>query len=247
MLEELIVFGIVLIVSLSARCLASNSAKQKLGIVHSIFLRLNFIGVVVHEISHYIMNLLVGIKPESIGIRWRNKQTHERNPHGWVKSKPRSFLQASLICLAPLYISTWLCFWLLQVSFDSNFTPVLRIIAAIFSVSVILGAAPSGTDFNNIPRAFRDDPFNSLYQIFLILISGTILWLILNITQVVFILDFFYYMAIAGLYFALKYCILGGKTITRIILSRNFGKPSKVRIKKDLRRQYKPKKPHTKW
>ena len=247
MLEELIVFGIILIVSLCARYLASNSAKEKLGIIHSIFLRLNFIGVIVHEISHYVMNIVVGIKPGGIKIAWRSEKTNIRSPHGWVKSKPRSFLQAFLICMAPLYISTWLFFWLLQISLDSNFIPLIRLLAGIICVSVILGAAPSGTDFNNIPRAFRDDPHNSVYQIFLIFISGTLLWLILSITHLEFIHAFFYHLAIAGIYFMLKYSLLGMMTISRVIFSRDYKKPHKVKINYGIRRQYKPKKPRQRW
>lgn len=244
MLEELIVFFIVLTLSLLARSIVD---KEKLGAIYHIVLRLQFIGVTVHEFSHYIMNLAVGIKPVGIRIKWRNEQTQQRSPHGSVGSKPRSFLQGLLICLGPLYISTWLAFLCLGVTLSSVFHPVIRIIAGFICISLILGAAPSGTDFNNIPKAFRKDPRNSFYQIFLILLSGVILWTILLYTQIIFFLDVFYYLAIAGLYLSLKFSFIGIHKVITKLSSRDFKKPAKIKFKRFTRPLYKPKKPQTEW
>jgi len=244
MLEELIVFFIVLILSLLARSIVN---KEKLGAFYPFVLRLRFIGVAVHEFSHYIMNLAVGIKPEGIKINWRDKETRQRNPHGSVTTKPRSFLQGLLICLGPLYISTWLAFLCLGVTLSSVFHPVIRIIASFICISLILGAAPSGPDFNNIPRTFRKDPRNSFYQIFLIILSGVILWTILLYTQIIFFLDVFYYLAIAGIYLLLKFSFLGIHRVITKLSSRDFKKPAKIKFKRFTRPLYKPKKPQTEW
>ncbi|NVM34415.1 MAG: hypothetical protein HWN81_02390 [Candidatus Lokiarchaeota archaeon] len=244
MLEELIVFFIVLILSLLAKSIVK---KEKLGAFYPFVLRLRFIGVAVHEFSHYIMNLAVGIKPEGIKINWRVKETRERNPHGMVITKPRSFLQGVLICLEPFYVSTWLVFLSLTVMFSSRFNPILRIIAGLFCISLILGAAPSGPDFNNIPKTFRKDPHNSLYQIFLLLLSGVILWIISLYTQMLFFLDVFYYLAIAGLYLSLKFSFLGIHRVITKLSSRDFKKPAKIKFKRFTRPLYKPKKPQTEW
>jgi len=244
MIEELGIFAFVLVLSLVAR---NFLLREELGAFYKIILRLSLVGVAIHEISHYIMNLAVGIKPEGIEIKWRNKETHQRSPHGSVTSKPRSFLQAVVICLAPLYISTWLFFLSLQLATNTHVDPVIRIIAILFCVSLILGAAPSSVDFNNIPKAFGKDPLNSLYKVFLIILSGIILWIIILYTQIVFILDIFYYLAIIGLYLLLRFSFLGISRGINELQSRNFRKPSKVRLRRFTRTHYKPKRPQKEW
>jgi hypothetical protein len=240
MIEELWVFLIILISSIIAHNLL---LKDRSGYFYPIILRLAFIGVVVHEISHYVMNLAVGIKPEGITIRWRDKQTHVRSPHGAVLSKPRSFLQAFVICLAPLYISTWLIFFSLHMMVDSEFIPMIRILAGFFFISLLLGASPSAQDFNNIPNSFRIDPSHSLYQIFLVFISGLILWLILISIHIKFILDVFYYLSIIGIYLLLKFSLIGMNRIVQRINLTNYRKTPKLKYKRFTRRHYKPKKP----
>jgi len=244
MIEELAIFFLFLVLSLLAR---NFLLRKDLGAFNYILLILSFVGVAVHEISHYIMNLAVGIVPEKIEINWRDKETHQRSPQGLVRSKPRSLLQAVVICLAPLYISTWLFFLSLQVAANTHVHPILRITAIFFCVSLIIGAAPSNADFNNIPKAFRKDPHNSLYQIFLILLSGVILWIIILYTQIVFILDIFYYLAIIGLYLLLRFSFLGVSRGINELQSRNFRKPSKVRLRRFTRTHYKPKRPQKEW
>ena len=244
MIEELVIFFLFLTISLLAR---NFLLRKDLGAFNYILLVLSFVGVAIHEISHYLMNLAVGIVPERIEINWRSKETHRRSPHGLVASKPQSFLQAILISLAPLYISTWLFFLSLQCMFSPSIYPFIRVIAGLFCVSLVLGAAPSGQDFNNIPKLFFNDLHNSLYKLSLVIFSGVILWIILLYTQVVFILDIFYYFAIIGLYLLLRFSFLGISRGISELLSRNFRKPSKVRIRRFTRTHYKPKKPHKEW
>jgi hypothetical protein len=246
MLEELIVFFIILLLSLSAKNLISFKSKDKLGIVYHILLRLRYVGVAVHEVSHYIMSLAVGKVPRRIEIKWKDEKGF-RNPHGHIYVTPPSFLQAVVTCLAPLYISTWFIFFSLQTLINPIFNPVVRIIAALFCISLFLGAAPSSGDFGYMISRFKDSPLNSLYQIFLIFISGILLWIILSITRVVFILDFYYYIAIAGLYLTLKLSILGVVSVFSMIRSRDYKKPEKVKMNRFTRKQYKPKKPKVEW
>ncbi len=244
MIQEILVFAIILVISIFARKMIR---KDVIGPFYPIMLRLNFIGVVVHELSHYIMNLAVGIIPKGIRIKWRSDDKRIRAPHGAVYSKPRSLLQALFICLAPLYISTWLAFLTLYITLSSNFNPVIRVISGLICISLILGAAPSNQDFNNIPNAFREDPTHSLYQLFLVILSGLILWIIIQFTYFIFPLDVFYYFTIIGIYFILKFTFIGSNTLFHKIQSLNYKKPPKIRIKPFTRRHYKPKKPHTEW
>ncbi|MFX0135024.1 MAG: hypothetical protein ACFFDN_15390 [Candidatus Hodarchaeota archaeon] len=242
MIQEPLIFFGILIISL---IMSSFFLSDRAGPFRPVAMRLFFIGVIFHEVSHYVMSLVVGRIPEGIRIKWRDEKYRYRSPHGAVKSgKPETFLQAIIISLAPLYISTWLIFFLwFGVVFNSAFNPVVRFIAGCICVSLFLTAAPSSGDIQMISKAFNEDPSHSWYQIFLIGISTFILWLFLTITHIIFFLDVFYYLAIAGIYLTLRFSFIG---ITRLIIkiqSRDFTRPSKVRFKQFSRKYYKPKKP----
>ncbi len=239
MLQEPIIFIVILFISLFFKYLFE---REVFGRLNFLFLRLLFVGVIVHEVCHYVMNLAVGIKPEGIHINWRDRETGGRNPHGAVQSKPRSFIQALLICLAPLYLGTWLIFLTLTIALNSSNVYVI-IISTTFCVSILTAAAPSGQDFNNIPRAFRDSPAHSWYQAFLIFLSGITLWFILINAQIVFPLDVFYYFSLIGIYFMFKFSFMGSRKVILRVKSRNFRKPHETKIRPFLRRRYKPKKP----
>ncbi|MFW9877757.1 MAG: hypothetical protein ACFFG0_32110, partial [Candidatus Thorarchaeota archaeon] len=99
---------------------------------------------------------------------------------------------------------------------------------------MLLIVLPSSQDIVFIGNAFKLDPKNSWYQIFLIVCSGFILLFYLSITHIVFILNVFYYLAIAGIYFALKFSILG---VQKLIVSlRDPKKPRKLRSNLSRRR-----------
>jgi len=244
MIQEIIVFIIILIISMIVQKMIR---KDILGPFYPIALRLSFIGVIVHELSHYVLNLAVGIIPKKIEIKWKSDDKKRRSPQGAVYSKPRSLLQAFFICLAPLYISTWLAFLTLYIALSANFNPVIRVVSGLICISLVLGAAPSNQDFNNIPNAFRKDPIHSLYQIFLVILSSLILWIIIQFSQIIFLLDVFYYFTIIGIYFILKFIFIGSRDLIHKVQSLNYRKPPKVRIKPFTRKHYKPKKPHTEW
>jgi len=241
MLEELVVFAIILVISLFFRHLISKG--KSLSPFYGILIRLEYIGVVIHEISHYLISLLVGIKPRRIEIKFRHEDMGFVAPHGEVLVRPESFLQGFLISFAPLYISTWLAVLFFNIFAYSNFWWGIRFIAILFLVSTIIGAAPSSADISCIFRSIGVDPIYTLYQIFLIIISIFILWAFLYYFEIVFFLDVFYYLSIAVIYWGLK---LGFMGISKIIfLTRSKSQKShKLRIRRIARRRYKPKKPH---
>ena len=239
MLQELIIFIVILIIS---NILVYLLQKQYFGRLQPLALRLFFVGVIVHEICHYIMNLAVGIKPEGIHFSWRDRTTGQRNPSGSVQSKPRSLAQAFFICLAPLYLGTWLIFLTLTIALNSSNIYVM-IISTLFFVSILSAAAPSSQDFNNIPRAFRNSPAHSWYQVFLVLLSGVTLWVILVNTQIIFPLDVYYYFSLIGIYFMFKFSFIGSKKVILSLKLRNFRKPHEAKIRPFFRHRYKPKKP----
>jgi hypothetical protein len=241
MLEEILIFLGVLVASWSGSYLIKIILKKKVSIVSRIIYILIFIGTAVHEFSHYIANLIVGLKPGKIEIKWRDEHYGFISPHGSVIAKPRSFLQAIIICLAPLYISTWLIFLTFFSILNPNLPIVLRIISGILCISLFYGASPSGRDFTNIFSAFKDDVFYSTYQIFLITLSIIILYLLLIFSNIIFILDLFYYLTIAGLYWIFKLSFMGLDKLFRIHYPC---KGSELNIPSLTRHRYKPKRPY---
>ena len=217
MFEDLLWFFIIFFSSIA---ISNLLLRSDTGPFRSILMRLSYIGVLIHELSHFVINLAVGIIPRGIEVRYRIKETGAPNPHGSVTSSPkRKFLQAFLICLAPLYISTWLIFWSLAIAFNALYAPLIRILAGFFCFSLFLGAAPSNTDFKNIFRAFEKDPSYSIYQISLVLISILLNWAIISFYNITLMLDVYYYVVIMITYYLLKYGVVG---IDKIIENLRF-------------------------
>ncbi len=243
MIEELLIFLGVLVISL---ILSSFIYSDRSGVLRPILLRVCFIGVFIHEFSHYLMSLVVGKRPDSFYVKWQKKnELNEGGPYGRITlENPPSFLQAFIIALAPLYISTWLIFLLwFGVIFSPYFNPLVKTIAVFILISLVLTASPSKADLRYISISFKKDTTNSCYQVFLISMSGLILWLFLIFTQISLILDFFYYVAIAAIYLVLKFSLIGIRKISMKIQSRNFKQPEKIKFKQFSRHHYKPKKP----
>ena len=213
MFEDIAWFFIILISSI---IISNLIFRRDTGPFNSIMMGLAYIGVIVHELCHFAMSLVAGIVPRGINVKYRSEKTGMPNPHGSVNIGPqRNFLQAFLICLAPLYISTWLIFWSLTIAFDSVHAPLIRISAGFFCFSLFIGAAPSNTDFKILFKAFQDNPSHSMYQISLVFLSILLNWMILSFYQITFMLDVYYYMVIVITYYILKYGIIGiNKTIS---------------------------------
>lgn len=247
MIEEPLIFLGVLIISLiMSRFLLSENA----GMFKPIAERLFFIGVIFHELSHAFMCLVVGRIPDHFKLKWRNERyTSIRDPHGSVGfDKPPNFLQAFIIAIGPLIISTWLIFLLwFGIVINPIFYPIIKTLAVFLILSLFLTASPSTGDLQYVSMAFRNSPIYSLYQVFLVFISVIILWLILIITKLEFIIDFFYYVFIAGIYWILKGMIIGISYLIKLVHNSHYDKPVKLKFKTFTRKQYKPKKPQREW
>ena len=243
MLQEPIIFLGIYMISL---ILKNFLLSEKAGVLRPIARRIFFIGVIFHECAHYGMSLVVGRVPKSIIIKWRkDTNPYDRNPYGVVRLRDSpSFLQSFVIASAPLYFSTWLIFWLwFGVIFTPFFNPFIKTVAIFLLVSLLLTAAPSSGDIKMIGNSFKIDPLHSWYQIFLISLSILILWIYIVNTHVIFFLEVFYYITIAGIYLLLRFSFITIRKLVNRISSYNFKKPRKIRFRRFTRKYYRPAKP----
>jgi len=125
----------------------------------------SFLGVAIHELSHYIISLLVGVVPKNIFI------AHD---HGYVSFKRDqriTFFQMFLISFAPLYITSYLIYLSLKVLFSTSLEPLVVFFLVYFIVSLFIGAAPSGADIKSMFITLEDNGTYTLYQFFLVIVS----------------------------------------------------------------------------
>jgi len=182
--------------------------RSNLGPFNTAINILAFIGVIIHELSHFIMCKLTGVKTNGIQIKYRYYGM--ANPHGAVRLdkyeyQKISFMQALLVSLAPLYISTWLFFFSLGAAFDSTIDPLFRLMAAFLCVSLFLKLTPSPADFSQIRKGFNRDSSFAIYQIFLVFLSGSIILIIMISYNIGIPFDFLYYIFVGFTYLLLYY------------------------------------------
>jgi hypothetical protein len=186
--------------------------RLKLGPFRVVLNVLGFIGIIVHELSHYLLCKLVGVPVKRIFVQYRNKRTGTVALAGAVVLKePRrmSFLQALVTGFAPLFISSWLimfCFDLLSNPFLEDY---FYFFISFMIVSLMFGGAPSHADIRICYNSFKRSPVYSVYQIFLLFISIFTVVLYVNISVFVNSLEFLIYIlqfiSIGVIYFIYKY------------------------------------------
>ncbi|MHA2037800.1 MAG: hypothetical protein ACXACX_15405 [Candidatus Hodarchaeales archaeon] len=197
------------------------------------------IGIIIHEICHYVMCVVTRSPVEDVTLvkKLDFKEEQRLGYYGEVKVQEHriSFLQAILIGFAPLYLSFWLFFFLLEVLLYTQVNTVVFIICIFLMISISFSAAPSFADFLIIPRVFLNDYNHSMYQIFLIVLSFLLTFIVLTIFDLQGFHEFIVYLIVTGFYFGFKYgfrftvYLLHNNRFTGNILSnrRNFRRYSK--------------------
>jgi len=166
-------------------------------------------GIVFHELCHYFMCIVTRSPIEKVTLikKLDFKEEQRLGYYGEVKIQAHriSFLQAVLIGLAPLYLSFWLFFFLLEILVYSQVEPIIFFVFILIMISISLSAAPSFADFLIIPKTFLNDFNHSMYQVLLIGLSFLLTFTTLAIFNLQGFHEFFVYLIVAGFYFGFKY------------------------------------------
>ena len=120
-----------------------------------------FIGVFVHEMAHYTIGSLFGVKKKNIKVKYRSSDTNKVSPHGSV-STPEfgrySFLQTFVSSFAPLFVSTFLFLFCLDIVIRIQTELWIKMLALVFSISLFIGSEPSGQDVKLVGMMFNKNP-----------------------------------------------------------------------------------------
>ncbi|MBN1214293.1 MAG: hypothetical protein JXA99_02510 [Candidatus Lokiarchaeota archaeon] len=193
------VFLIILISGFFLSILISFIESKTLGTIFDI---ISFIGIILHELSHYTMCLLMGIVPSEIHMSYKNMS-------GYVLSKKGTFMQGFLISLAPLFIGSYIAWFCLDFILSSLVIWYYRLLAFIVVISILIAAGPSYADIKCLGRSFNDDIKKSLGQIAIVVISSVCVWFITKDIAIPEKFSFLYFIYITIGYFLIKYLILG--------------------------------------
>ncbi|KKN56220.1 hypothetical protein LCGC14_0574270 [marine sediment metagenome] len=194
---------------------------------------LAMVGIVIHEICHLVMCIITRSPIEKVTlikkVDFKEEQRFEYYGEVLTHADRISFLQAVLIGLAPLLISFWIFFSLLEMLTTIRVDAVVFTVSVLIMISISLSAAPSLSDLSIIPKAFLNDFNYSMYQIFLLLIALLLTFTTLSTFKLHGIHGLYVYLIITGFYVGFKY----GFRITSIILHKNrfFGKKISNRSK----------------
>ena len=222
-------------------------ARNKIGPFKHIVNALAFVGVIVHEFSHFLLCKLLGVPTDGIRIKLLDETTRRVSPHGSVSlrnDKNLSFMQNFLIAFAPLFISTWLFFESLTIFLTPSFDDFIRVVAAFFCASLLMGAAPSHPDLVIMASSFKTDTRYSLYQIFLAFLSGISVWLAIAYFNIVFPFDFLYFIVIGITYCVFYFLFKGVNRLFHTSYSVRAKTSGRVKLGPFTRRRFKPAKPH---
>lgn len=211
--------------------------------LNKFFQVLAVLGIVIHELCHALMCLLTNTQIRTMKILEQSdsKSKFGLKYGGRVELKDHvklSFLQALLIGFAPLYLSFWLFFFLLEQLKNPSLEVVIFYLYIFVMVSLVLSATPSLADLLAILGSFQFDWRHSLYQICLLLLSIWTVWFgVLYFQFEVFHEILTYFLILVG-YHVYKYGFRGLKAFIQHFLGERISE--RANINKLTRRRVKP-------
>jgi len=208
-----------------------------------IFHPLFFIGVIFHELSHAFMCLITRVPFKGISVSHRDEKTRRIKIHGSVKLREPyqgTLMQGFLIGFAPLLICAWVIYFCFNIAKKPVYDPIMRIIAGFICVSCILAIQPSRADMRIIRTSFHMARAYSWYQMFLLVSSFIITWLVVERFQIFFPYEFIYYFIIAIIYFILKYGFMAINRILYDLSHLNISRRPHLHFKRFMRYRHRP-------
>ena len=202
-----------------------------------IFIGIMIVGIIIHELFHYLMCLITNTPVEKVNLLEKIKKEerqgyrrYEFNGSVLIKSNNNiSLLQAVLVSFAPLVFSFWIFFLILdQVIHPTN--EIIFFVCLFLILSIIFSAGPSSTDLACIPRAFRENPEYSFYQILLLFLSILMVWWIIPFFGQGTVHEAIIYILIGIFYYLWKY----GFKVIRHLCRFTFMNKSLKRYKKKV-------------
>jgi len=217
----------MLIVSIGVQSIGRHIRSRGVKIF---FYVLAFVGIFVHEMAHLVISNLFGVKTGKVRVKYFSDDKMRISPHGSVtlpEFERNSFIQTVVISIAPLIISTFLFLFCLDIIYTIETEPWIEVIAIVFSVSLFIGSEPSGQDMRLIGLTFKKDPRYSLYQIFLLIVSGLFVLIFVDLYfiylpfEVLYYIEYFIFIAL--FYIGLKFAFWAiGKVIS--VIGRKFNR-----------------------
>lgn len=235
-LFSLIVFPVILVVGYIFESLV---AGKDLGPFTIFIGLLRFIGVVFHELAHYVLCFITRVPTKGISIRLRYEG--RINAHGYVAPEyPHkiSFLKGMVVAIGPLLIGTWIIYFALEATFNSSLDPFIRIFTGLIVLSTLLASTPSTGDFRFIGLAFNNDPKHSFYQIGLFSLSILVSWGMATLFKWSFPNELFYYPIIYLSYISLKLLFLAMRWGYSKLSTRFGNKSHQGRFRRHSRRTH---------
>jgi len=228
---------------------ASNITKSVLsrsrGLIRVVFNILFFFGVFVHEFSHLMFCFIFRVPTNGMKFQFWDRRIGMVNPAGSVyfAEGPRiSMLQALMIGIAPLFVSTFLFMGCLDLIFTFKTTFEIQVIIIILAISIICTAAPSQVDVSNIFTAAAGDPLQSFLQFLVALVSLFISINIVDLSGIILPLEVLYYVScfaftIIIYLITILFCRIISVIFRRVFPSGNYSS------KQITRKRHRPKKP----
>ena len=228
---------------------ASNITKSVLsrsrGLIRVVFNILFFFGVFVHEFSHLMFCFIFRVPTNGMKFQFWDRKIGMVNPAGSVglAEFPRmSMMQALMVGIAPLFVSTFLFMGCLDVIFTFETTFEIQVFVIILAISIFFTAAPSRTDVSIIFTSAAGDPLQSFLQFIYVVASLLISITIVDLSGIILPLEVLYYVS----YFALTiimYSII--VFLIRVIRAafRHAFPSGNYSSKQITRKRHRPKKP----
>lgn len=225
--------------------LTKSVLRNSRGMISGIFNILFFLGVFVHEFSHLIFCFIFRVPTNGMKLQFIDRKWGVVNPGGTVRlaEQPRmSMMQALMVCVAPLFVSTFLFMGCLDVLFTFETTFEIQVFTIIIAISIVFTAAPSSVDISQIFRAAAGEPLQSLLQFLYVIVSLFTSIYILDLSRIVLPLEVLYYVSYFSLTIIIYLLIILLVRLIRTTFRYVF--PSKNYSSKQVqRKRHKPKKP----